>query len=83
MATDHTIRAIVEQRTNNIEDNTAVAVLKSLTVVGHVPKEIAEVTGNEVNRGAGHGLEIPCTYHLYDPKAYCDGLKKILEEFTS
>ena len=83
---------------NNIEDNTAVAVLKSLTVVGHVPKElsplfpqflrlckkgIAKVTGNKVNHGAGLGLEIPCTYRPYGPKASCDRLKKILEESTS
>ena len=23
------------------------------------------MTGNKVNRGAGYGLEVPCTYRLY------------------
>ena len=31
-----------------------------------------QVTGNKVNHGAGLGLEIPCAYRLYGPKAYCD-----------
>ena len=35
-----------------------------------VNKAFAEVTGQKVNRGAGYGLEIPCTYRLYDPPAY-------------
>lgn len=27
----------------------------------------AEVSGGKVNREAGYGLEVPCTYRLYGP----------------
>ena len=37
----------------------------------------AEVTGEKVNRRAGYGLEIPCVYCLYGPKAYVDRIKEI------
>ena len=37
-------------------------------------KAFVEVTGKRVNRGAGYGLENPCTYRLYSPPAY---IKKI------
>ena len=30
-------------------------------------------------RGAGYGLEIPCTYHFYGPKSYIDRITKITE----
>ena len=62
----------------------AVAVYCDGQIVGHVPynlapilsaflrrdvnKGFAEVTGDELNRGAGYGLEIPCIYRLYGPK---------------
>ncbi len=55
-----------------------VAVLKENLIVGHVTRNLAtrmfhfekrvvntafaEVTGPKENRGAGNGLEIPCTY---------------------
>ena len=29
-----------------------------------INKGFAEVTGDKVNRGAGYGLEVPCTYRL-------------------
>ena len=35
-------------------------------------KGFVEVTGSEVNRGAGYGLEIPCIYRLYGPKPYTE-----------
>ena len=40
-----------------------------------VNKGFAEVAGDQVNRGAGYGLEVPCTYRLYGPKAYVDKMK--------
>ena len=58
------------------------------TTVGHIPYNItpllspflardfnkgtAEVTAERVIRGAGYGLEVPCTYRLYGPKGYVD-----------
>ena len=36
----------------------------------HINKALAEVTGEKVNWRAGYGLEIPCVYRLYGPKAY-------------
>ena len=39
-----------------------------------VNKGFAIVAGGEVNRGAGYGLEIPCTYRLYGGKQYIDKL---------
>ena len=38
----------------------------------HLRDWFVEVTGSQVNRGAGYGLEIPCIYiyQLYGPKAY-------------
>ena len=43
-------------------------------------KAFVEVTGKRVNRGAGYGLENPCTYRLYSPPAYIkkiDGLRHL------
>ena len=70
----------------NSHDVHAVAVYYENQVVVHVPynlaptvctflrrdvnKRFAEVTGDKVNRSAGYGLEIPCTYGLYGPKPY-------------
>ena len=45
-----------------------------------VNKAVAEVTGDRVNRGAGYGLEIPCVYKLYGPKAYIDRFSCIVRE---
>ena len=74
----------------------AVAVYYENQVVGHVPYNLAptvsaflrrdgfaEVTGDKVNRGAGYGLEIPCTYRLYGPKPYVDRMKDIVENWRS
>ena len=36
---------------------------------------LVEVTGSEVKRGAGCGLEIPCINRLYGPKPYTDSTK--------
>ena len=63
-------------------------------MVGHVPFNLApyisaflrrdtnsgfaKVTGEKINRGAGYGLEIPCVYSLYGPKAYIDKLTELV-----
>ena len=65
------------------------------TVVGHIPynlaplfsnflarefnKETVYITGERTNRGAGYGLEVPCVYRLYGPKAFVDHLKQKVE----
>ena len=87
---------VLEREPENSKDKMAVAIMKSRTVVGHVPKHlstlfsqflrrarnkgIVEVTGEKVNRGGGHGLEVPCVYHLFGPEAYLEHLKKFLED---
>ena len=40
----------------------------------------AEVVGNRVNRGAGHGLEVPVHYHFYGPRKAIMWVKKRLSE---
>ena len=71
------------------------AVKKEHEIVGHIPYNIAsvilhflsrdcnkgfvEVTGIEVNRGAGYGLEISCLYHLYGRKLYTDRIIEIVD----
>ena len=47
-----------------------------------VNKGFAEVTGDKVNRGAGYGLEIPCKYRLYGPKAYIDKMQEIIDSLN-
>ena len=83
---------ILEKEPHNIADASAVAVKKGHKIVGRVPfnigsvilirdcnKGFVEVTGSEVNRGAGYGLEIPCVYRLYGPKAYTDRITEIVK----
>ena len=48
-----------------------------------VNKAFAEVTEEKVNRRAEYGLEIPCVYRLYGPKAYVDRMKEITESMMS
>lgn len=83
----------------NSHDVHAVAVYLEDQVVGHVPynlapkvsaflrrdvnKGFAEVTGVRVNRGAGYGLEVPCTYRLYGPKAYVDKMNEFIDSMHS
>ena len=69
-------------------------------IVGHVPRNLAprlsaflrrdvnkaydEVTGEKLNRGAGYGLEIPCIYRLYGPKAYIfDKMKQLVDSLLA
>ena len=35
-----------------------------------------------MNRGAGYGLEIPCTYRLYGPPAYVNRMQEIVESLS-
>ena len=90
---------ILKREPMNVADRNAVAVFKDKQVVGHVPfnlapsisqflrreinKAFAEVIGGKVNRGAGYGLEIPCIYHLYGPKAYIDKLKELVDSLKA
>ena len=44
-----------------------------------VNKAFAEVTGKEVNRAAGYGLEVPCVFNLYGPKTYIEKMKAFID----
>ena len=86
---------LVKTEPTNGKDTNVVAVLKENVTVGHVPqnlaprlfhflrrdvnKAFAEVTGPKVNRGAGYGLEIPCTYRLYGPPAYINRMEVLVQ----
>ena len=79
---------------HNSVDNFAVAVIKEDAIVGHVPFNLApifsyflqrdfnkaslEIIGDRINRGAGYGVEVPCVYRLYGPKAYVDKIRVIV-----
>ena len=79
----------------NVEDKFAFAVKYEGCVIGHLPFNIAptvshflnrsvnkgtvEVTGEQINREAGYGLEIPCKYQLYGPNRYVDILNKYIK----
>ena len=68
----------IKREPDNVCDPHAVAVYYGSRTIGHVPynlaptlstflrreinKGVAVVEGDKVNRGAGYGLEIPCTY---------------------
>ena len=89
---------LVKPEPANPNDKKVVAVLKDATIVGHVPKNLAprlflflrrdvnkafaEVTGERVNRGAGYGLGVPCTYRLYGPQVYIDRMKQLVDELV-
>lgn len=90
---------LVKPEPTNEKDSKAVAVLKEDVIVGHIPRNLApslfqflrrdvnkafaEVTGQKVNRGAGYGLEIPCTYRLYGPPAYVNRMQEIVESLAA
>ena len=75
---------LLRRKPDNIKDKSAVAVMKETDIVGQVPynissmlshflrrecnKSFVQVTGNCVNRRAGYGMEVPCTYILYGPQ---------------
>ena len=84
----------LQRQPDNCTDKFAVAVIQGGTVVGHLPYNLAptishflrrsvntgeaKVTGTRVNRGAGYGLEIPCTYKFYGPRRFIDKLKTLI-----
>ena len=89
----------LKREPENSTDKWAVAVVRSDLVVGHVPYEIAatishflkrdfnkgtvEITGTRINRGAGLGLGVPCTYRLYGPAAYIQKAQEVIESSTT
>ena len=78
----------------NVKDRLAVSVQKDGQVVGHVPRNIAplfynfldrdvnkgfaEVTAKPLNRGAGMGMEVPCVFRLYGPEPYVQRLNDMI-----
>ena len=90
---------LLKREPDNLVDASAVAVWKEDKIVGHVPYNIAsvisqfltrgcnkgfvQVNGNKVNRGAGYGLEVPCTapctYRLYDPRPFIERITQIVQ----
>ena len=86
---------LLKREPDNLVDASAVAVWKEDKIVGHVPYNIAsvisqflrrdcnkgfvQVTGNKVNRGAGYGLEVPCTYRLYAPRPFIERITQIVQ----
>ena len=89
----------MKREPKNIKGKYVVVVLKEDAVVGHVlyntapsighflardvNKCFAEVRGEPVNRGAGHGLEVPCVYRLYGPKRYVDRTREVVATFST
>ena len=79
---------------DNSHDCHAVAVVKSGDTT-YVPYNLAPlfshflareinkgsiyITGERTNLGTGYGLEVPCIYRLYGPKAFVDRLKQKVE----
>ena len=86
---------LVRREPTNIKDKNAIGVFLEDVIVGHVPhnlatrfsqflqrdvnKAFAEVTGGKVNRRGGYGLEVPCVYRLYGPKAYIEKMKELAD----
>ena len=74
----------------------AVAIVRENTVVGHLPQNIClvfwtflslprtsirtEVRGARVNRGGGHGLEVPVRYYFQGPDKAINWAKKRVGE---
>ena len=90
---------LVKREPTKAKDPNAVAVYKDISIVGHVPynlarsiscflrrdvnKAFAEITGEKVNRGAGYGLEVPCKYRLFGPKLYIEKSQEIVDTLVS
>ena len=84
---------------DNVHDDHAVAIKREGRTVGHVPENISgfvwrflslpntsvrvEILGPRMNRGAGHGLEVPVVYRFLGHRKAVDWLeKKITVEET-
>ena len=84
---------------NTVDKFAVAVVLEQKEIVGHLPfnlapvvsqflkrdcnKGFAIVTGSKVNRGAGYGLEVSCTYKLYGPRLYVAQFKQIVKTIQS
>ena len=81
---------LVQQELENPHDRRAVCILKSSTIVGHVPRELSrvfwffishggtiscEITGH---RKRGKGLEVPCLYKFTGSERMITKMKGIL-----
>ena len=81
----------VQQEPENAHDRRAVCILKSSTIVGHVPRELSrvfwfflshggtisyEITGR---RKLGKGLEVPCLYNFTGSERIVTKMKGILQ----
>ena len=42
-------------------------------------KGVVQITGKQVNRGGGFGLEAPCIFRLYGPESYLRRLKELVD----
>ena len=67
----------------HVPRNLSPSLFQFLLRLRDVNKAFAEVTGQKVNRGAGYGLEIPCTYRLYGPPAYVNRMQEIVESLAA
>ena len=90
---------LVKREIGNMNDPNAVAIYQEDTVVGHVPRNLAprffhflsrdtckafvKETGNNVNRGAGFGLVIPCIYRLYGPPADIKKMDELVQSLVA
>ena len=87
-----------QQEHDNPEDRYAVSVLKSGTVVGHIPREISKTCWSFIARNGEikckvtgrrqrsflleGGLEIPCIYRFSGKKKLVDKLIKLMQELN-
>ena len=87
---------VCRQEHGNTHDPHAVAINAGTDIVGHVPENIcgvlwrflslpnasirAEVLGPRVNRGAGHGLEVPVRFIFQGHRKAVEWVRKKLNE---
>ena len=90
---------LLKRERDNLVDVSAVAFWKEDRIVGHMPCNIApvlsqflrrdcnkgfiQVTGARVNRGAGYGLQVPCTYRLYGSTPYVEKITQIVKSLQA
>ena len=90
---------VCHKEVGNVHDAHAVAIFWENNVLGHVPQNLcgffwrfltlpgtsirAEVLGRRVNRGAGHGLEVPVRFIFQDhTERQWNGCRKRLKQRT-
>ena len=81
---------LVQQEPENPHDRRAVCILKSSTIVGHVPRELSRVFWFFLSHGGtisceiighrkrGKGLEVPCLYKFTGSERIITKMKGIL-----